>query len=752
MIKVINDSFNFCWTSVCAIDPDYEQYCTEGTEKMVTEIEPAAIPETITPLRQLLDQRREERGLEPLVRVDQIQDHMVYDIREEHPEIHPAQPVPIGLQPANDDIPVDPPDPIDPKLKEREYYDWGTGTTKYYTDEEYEVLKEVSGGNIRGTSVNWPIGEINPLPVNREGLMDIDDVDDEIAKQKAKMEELRIWSRKIKLNPEIEERNKFAGNPYVMALPPPKTILVSASYVWQDDRSVYVVYNHDRDIRTFVDFFRYSVKRSAKDGKLRYCSDSFIGGRKKGFIRQTKTPQQRVVYNTRTKCLYMFIVNKDAKKKKDIRCANFMHNPTVGCNSTFTLKLHNLFIKDLLEIVKVDVPDVVTWNDGKPESASFIVFQHRYNKAVKWIDREMWNKICESIRIKPFIVGDEKDTWGRPVQDNKKRSKGMRKFHKIFKQFTNYTGLVKALFQEGYRKSYLDLFSRMDSNTLSGIHLNMMRNGCSQTLYNFMLEIFKGTPIEFNRGGQYRIRINHGVPMTFLSVTEDSKNYPHLIELWVKLCRRFITENGAGMDWHIFKDTMLMAEQYHLRVRINKFKSQNDVYELHDKLQGYKTRDINAMMWFKKTTIQPFTYPDKEYDGYKFVFLDTAQKIVDEGTAMRHCCGSYTNRCMSGHSLLFSMRKGDRGYVTIELNGETLNISQKHTIGNNSIINEHIDMVIKRWHNDVVEMHINDKTSYQQIAEEFNKMEKEKLQKQYNEEHVEELKNQMQEIAQIVEA
>jgi hypothetical protein len=51
------------------------------------------------------------------------------------------------------------------------------------------------------------------------------------------------------------------------------------------------------------------------------------------------------------------------------------------------------------------------------------------------------------------------------------------------------------------------------------------------------------------------------------------------------------------------------------------------------------------------------------------------------------------------------MRKDDRGYITIELDGETYEIKQKYTIRDHTVENQDILAMIDKWRNDVLDMH-----------------------------------------------
>ena len=70
------------------------------------------------------------------------------------------------------------------------------------------------------------------------------------------------------------------------------------------------------------------------------------------------------------------------------------------------------------------------------------------------------------------------------------------------------------------------------------------------------------------------------------------------------------------------------------------------------------------------------------------------------------------------------MRKDDRGYITIELDGSNYNINQRYTISNNTIRNQDILYTIEEWHKDILHLHKDDETSYKgQCQQELEKLE-----------------------------
>jgi hypothetical protein len=128
-----------------------------------------------------------------------------------------------------------------------------------------------------------------------------------------------------------------------------------------------------------------------------------------------------------------------------------------------------------------------------------------------------------------------------------------------------------------------------------------------------------------------------------------------------------------------------------------------------------------------------FEHPDKEYNGFKFIQLTTPEELVHEGKTMHHCVGGYSSRCISGESIIFSMRRGDRGYITIEIRGatsRTIEIVQKYTIKDYTIENQDILKIIDAWRDDLLKLHVNDEKTYAELCAKENKKLDAKIEKE----------------------
>src|SRR5574340_705756 len=159
-----------------------------------------------------------------------------------------------------------------------------------------------------------------------------------------------------------------------------------------------------------------------------------------------------------------------------------------------------------------------------------------------------------------------------------------------------------------------------------------------------------------------------------------------------------------------------MADRLHIRIRPNKFSSKHDVKEMHDKLSEYERRNLRVQFEMKRLEVSeftPFDHPDEEFEGFKFVHLNTPEALLDEGTNMRHCVGGYADYCVAGESIIFSMRRGDRSFVTIELSGRDLVIKQRYSLNDARIVGSRANEIINAWHNAVVKLNQGNRSYYE---------------------------------------
>ena len=80
---------------------------------------------------------------------------------------------------------------------------------------------------------------------------------------------------------------------------------------------------------------------------------------------------------------------------------------------------------------------------------------------------------------------------------------------------------------------------------------------------------------------------------------------------------------------------------------------------------------------------------------------------------MHHCVGGYAYNCAEGTSIIFSMRKGDKSYITIEVSPKGGHeIIQQYTLHDITVTSEKVLDIINRWRSDCVALHVKDTETY----------------------------------------
>jgi hypothetical protein len=84
---------------------------------------------------------------------------------------------------------------------------------------------------------------------------------------------------------------------------------------------------------------------------------------------------------------------------------------------------------------------------------------------------------------------------------------------------------------------------------------------------------------------------------------------------------------------------------------------------------------------------------------------------------MHHCVGGYAPQCTRGDSIIVSMRKNGKGYVTIELKGEDLKLSQYYTLHDIVVTSKKALKIIEEWYKDVISLHTDDSVTYKTLVD-----------------------------------
>ena len=118
------------------------------------------------------------------------------------------------------------------------------------------------------------------------------------------------------------------------------------------------------------------------------------------------------------------------------------------------------------------------------------------------------------------------------------------------------------------------------------------------------------------------------------------------------------------------------------------------------------TRTTSITSW-TPSCFRPFVFEITTTDGerrYEIVELLSAQEMLDEGRAMRHCVGSYAGFCATGRTSIWSLRKHIESgrfirLATIEVNNTQRFIVQVRGRLNKRPAKEEL-AILGRWQNE----------------------------------------------------
>ena len=356
-----------------------------------------------------------------------------------------------------------------------------------------------------------------------------------------------------------------------------------------------------------------------------------------------------------------------------------------------------------------------------------LLLQHKANTRLDWLNTNVLSNASKLLALQGFeeqVTGTNamaKLSLAYPEYLKYTKNEHRRRVRKVvptLKAGRSLKSLTKSVCGEFYAKILSKLISTVDLSTQSLVdvmkilHYGRMPKFLYHWLSNLLNNGIEGQEVLESVILQILNTIGD------LNVTNERERERNItiLELWVKTCKRFLRQNGFINTWFTWRDMYNMADRMNIRLRPNKFKDEVDVKHQHDLLSELTNRDVSMLQDYADITFREFTVPDKEYDGFTFVQLQTADDLVHEGKTMHHCVGGYADRCVSGHSIIFSMRKGDRGYVTIELSGKALpyHVHQQYSIDDVHVTNESALALINKWLKDINELHKEDTVSYAQ--------------------------------------
>lgn len=537
-----------------------------------------------------------------------------------------------------------------------------------------------------------------------------------------------------KLRPEYKN-HKLPAKMNPLQLMPPKSVLGNGSsiYIGSGDVVHYRVdvgtYRPEKKMKRLV---KTKITDNGKMMRLIRASYDFIpaknivSDRKSGFGCLTYNTETRRMYRISKKCTNPNSLNKTARRyTRKIYGIGLNHQGISILLSATNARITEQFIRRLHNRIRKDVPDAFLPDLDNREALIeqqayriiLLVLQHKVGKKIEWLDLRTLSNLTDVIANPHFPI-EMSEKYDR-TQANGERKRRVGKIIPNLKKYNNYTCFIESLFGKFYHKILLKVVPLNIPNHVRNDILKWMTGRKSAEVPKFVYHWFTEILRMENRYAQQKEKALQNVVdfvNEFSSASKRNKGkLVNMFDLYVKTSKRFIANQNAIETWTLWRDMYYMAERFGLRIRPNKFKNAHDIRKLHDDLSDLEHRDAHILMKYKGVNFEPFEHPDKEYgDGFKFVWLGTPEALMEEGRMMHHCVGGYADRCMEGTSIIFSMRKGNRGYVTIELNGEDYSLWQQYTIKDFTVRNEKILGMINKWHSDVLNMHREDIVSYKQ--------------------------------------
>jgi hypothetical protein len=621
-----------------------------------------------------------------------------------------------------------------------------------YTDEDDAIIKMMRANAKAEEPVAQPIpvvmmnnDEPLPVPANDELLPAVDDEYQE-RRERLALEATEYRDREAHRHDYIRNRSKFRRKytygtdhvdvryttppaPTTLLLPPPKSALLPTSVYRKSPQLTYKINSHMYlDDRSVVEVEGFSED----DERIRVYTYKFTLNKAYDSHKNRHDDKARVVFNKKTGNLYIIEYARDKEKslKKGLHKPRIIGvSSQVGYLGIVLNKMNSGHVKDFVnamyfatskKINALPIVPIVEERDytlnANAATIIALLWQHKVGMAIQWINRDVVATLAvlrSGLRLE-YTTPEEK-------KDRAKRS-----FIKMMRKKTHPTTLFKHLLGDMFNGTVYRLvmspYSTRHQNGIEVVHLIRLMS-VNKSVHHFVAHVLSKTDGVFiNKmleavNSTSNIFIGHSGKMTDVD-DETQRLHDKYIRLLTAFCNTY-GEKAEPVDWYTFRDTLRMAETYKISVNMSQLNSATAVHLLHNRLSGYTQRDDAAITSLECNTFMPFEHPTQEYSGYKFHHLDTVEQLVEEGRGMKHCVGGYGDQCLRGMSIIFSMRKDNVGYVTIEINGRdtSYRIVQKYTRHDVVITNKEILDLITQWQMDLVKMHAGDQTTYEVMCD-----------------------------------
>ena len=551
----------------------------------------------------------------------------------------------------------------------------------------------------------------------------------------------------VNLKPEYEDPPNPNYDPSIPQLLPPNRFLKEGSKIWMGSDVFYCFHTYpsrDKEQGKSISVIaRYHFSR--KLPFIRLIHTKYWFDRAKNVMSEHKAGFKSWVYNVETKQMYLI-----KKERKNTKTKAHFHNRirkvfNVLLESDWNgnecpSRLINKFLNNITQIVIKDIGEIVIPEPHSPgpgyvgpSSAqrmklAVTLLQHRVGQPTRWLNylfiSNLWSIMSDVHFYDRVQFGQPR---GRNLENLQKRERALNTIRKNSRRNTvgklipnlqknnHMRTAVKSVFGKYYSKFFVKLLNmgEIDKKFLS-LWISCTHEGIiDKNLYHWFVQSINNNDIELVK--QIILTITPMLYSLLGAHGEDDKTEITLrAKSYIKTCKRLYTRNKLSLPpWYIWNDMCDMAGQLNIRIRPNKLTGAVDVHAVHDKLTSIIRRDRYVINKYKDVIFDEFVSPDKDYDGFHFIQLRTAEALTQEGIVMHHCVGGYASRCARGKSIIFSMRKSGKSYVTIELNPNgDHKIVQQYTLHDITVTGGEALNLINKWHSDCVALHVKDAETY----------------------------------------
>jgi hypothetical protein len=442
-----------------------------------------------------------------------------------------------------------------------------------------------------------------------------------------------------------------------------------------------------------------------------------------------------------TKQIYYIKRKKADKLKKGSRCCIDIKNvfnmlsETAWNENGGPDQLQDRFLNSITQAVIKDIGEVIIPEPYNPDYASesdiqriklaVVLLQHKVGQPIRWLNflfiSNLWSIMSDLHFYDRVEFGELRNPKKGTVLESEKREKFLRKRSRKntvgtlipnLKKSNHMRIAAKSVFGKYYSKFFVRLLNMfvIDKEFLSMWIACMYEGHIDKELYHWFVQSIN------NNDAPLVEQIMKAITPMLYSLMANHNNVIPRSKSYIKICKRLKeADNKIQLDmpsWHTWDDVFNMADQLNIRIRPNKL-TEASIVTVHNKLSDIISRDKDIIRKYQDVIFDEYINPDKDYDGFRFVQLRTAEELKHEGTVMHHCVGSYAYNCAEGTSIIFSMRKDNKSYITFEISSEgDHKILQQYTLHDITVTSDKVLDIINKWNSDCVALHVKDTETY----------------------------------------